>query len=160
MIKVILSDLARTFLFVKDSSWTETLNKLYSKLESEYPEYDFWGYFYLDQKYLELMKSLKAKYSVNMFTSGYIQNHSELQKLFIPVFENIFNEESVGFSKKDEQSYKIIAERLNVKPEEILFIDDDLKYCEAARKAGINVFEMTGVENLTTYLKSHSIVST
>ena len=158
MTKVILSDLARTFLFVKDPNWTETLNKLYSKLEAEEAGYDFWDKFYLDYDYLELMKSLKLKYSVNMFTSGYIQNHLELQKLFLPVFENIFNEESVGFGKKDKQSYQVIAQRLGVKPEEIFFIDDDLNYCEAARAAGLQVFQMTGLADLKFELQTLNLL--
>lgn len=158
MIKVILSDLARTFLFVKDESWTETLNRLYSKLEKENPGYNFWDYFYINNDYLELMRSLKPKYSVNMFTSGYIQNHPELQKLFTPVFEQTFNEESVGYTKKDIEAYKTIAQRLNVNPQEILFIDDDHKYCQSAIGAGLQVFEMTGFQSLKSYLQTNNLL--
>ncbi len=158
MIKVILSDLSRTFLFVKDESWTETLNRLYSKLEKENPDYNFWDYFYIDREYLELMRTLKSKYSINMFTAGYIQNHLELKNLFTPVFENIFNEESVGYTKNDAEAYKTIAQRLNVNPQEILFIDDDHKYCQSAIGAGLQVFEMTGFQSLKSYLQTNNLL--
>lgn len=154
MIKIILSDVARTFLFVKDPNWTDTLNSLYADLESKQTEYDFWSYFEVSHEYLEIMKELKQKYRVNMYTSGYIQNYPALNSLLTPVFENIFNEESVGHKKTDPQAYKVIAARLGVDPQEILFIDDDPRYGEGARSAGVQVFQMTNNAHLKQYLKT------
>jgi HAD superfamily hydrolase (TIGR01509 family) len=153
MVKVILSDLARTFLFVKDKNWTETLNKLYAQLEDKNEPYDFWQYFEVDHDYLEIMKQLKQTYKVNMFTSGYIQNQSELHALLVPIFENIFNEEIIEYKKSQKEAYKVIADKLGVEPGEILFIDDDPNYIEAARDIGFNVFRMINNEDLKTFLK-------
>jgi len=158
MIKVILSDLARTFLFVKDTSWTDTLNKLYAELESKKIEYDFWAYFELNFEYLELMKELKLEYNVNMYTSGYIQNHPKLNALLTPIFKNIFNEEKVGYKKTEIKSYEVIAKNLEVEPNEILFIDDDPRYGEAARNAGLQVFQMTNNQELKKYLQTLKIL--
>lgn len=154
---MILSDLARTFLFVKDPNWADTLNKLYAQLEEEKQPYDFWSYFELNQEYLHLMTELKRNYKVNMYTSGYIQNQPELNALLKPVFDNIFNEEIIGYKKTEAQAYATIADKLQVNPEEILFIDDDPRYGDAARSAGIQVFQMTGNEELKKHLSELSI---
>ena len=53
-------------------------------------------------------------------------------------FKNIFAANDLGVSKKDPNSYKLIANKLQCSPNEIIYIDDNQKNVEAAKSAGIN----------------------
>ncbi|GHO92948.1 haloacid dehalogenase [Reticulibacter mediterranei] len=54
----------------------------------------------------------------------------------------------VGLCKPDPQVYEIILERLRARPEESLFIDDNLAYLEGARKIGMATLQFTSAAQL------------
>lgn len=70
-----------------------------------------------------------------------------------PSLENVFKEAGLrdyfssfvissikGVTKPSELMYKTALEELKVLPEEAIFIDDNIKNCQGARKLGINSF--------------------
>ncbi|KKQ92028.1 MAG: hypothetical protein UT17_C0003G0051 [Candidatus Woesebacteria bacterium GW2011_GWB1_39_10] len=76
-----------------------------------------------------------------MFTSETIQETPEIKSGVSKVFSRIFSAKEMGMDKKDPETYKFISNELKLEPNEIVFVDDNSKNIEAAKKAGINVFQ-------------------
>ncbi|MBN1263099.1 MAG: HAD-IA family hydrolase [Candidatus Pacebacteria bacterium] len=154
MIKSLLSDFSWTILFPKDKNYQGTLNSLHDQLLKKHgPDYQFFDYFRLDQKLLDFYQSLNLD-SLNIFTSGQVQNHSQVKKVLKPIFGYIFSAEVLGAGKTDPASFTLVAEKLNLKLKEILFIDDQEKYIEAAKKAGLVTILYRGIKDLKVKIKN------
>ena len=147
MIKVLLFDLARVLLFPKDSNYQEELNQLHKSLSSN-PTYNFNGYFYLDEKIMDYLRSIKDKYQLYMFTSGAIQYADEIHSQLTEIFKKIYSAAEMGVSKKDPESYRTIAKDIGAEPNEILFIDDSEGNVAAAKEAGLKAFVYKELEEL------------
>jgi FMN phosphatase YigB (HAD superfamily) len=138
MVKVIISDLSRVILFPKEESYTGKLNDLYQRLQAE-GDYDFWSYFKLDMDLFNFYKKISKNIDVYIFTSKYIQEHPALRSELEPVFKAIFSAIRLNLTKADPESYKFIADKIGLKPEEILYVDDNKKNLDAAKKSGMSV---------------------
>jgi len=93
----------------------------------------------------DILKSLSQKYSL----ATLINEGSEWAnyKLDISGFRKFFKENFISgnlkVAKPNPEIYKIALIKLNIKPKECIFIDDQKKNCDAAEKLGIKsiVFE-------------------
>jgi beta-phosphoglucomutase-like phosphatase (HAD superfamily) len=89
-----------------------------------------------------LIKTLKPKYKI-----GFLSNAGSnwISTLFSPeqaaMFDAISVSSETGFVKPEEQAYLEVAEKLNVTPAECVFVDDQLRYCEAAKEVGMQAIE-------------------
>jgi len=137
VITSILSDFSRVVLKPKDDNYNGTLNGLYKELKSKSELFNFYDYFELNNQLLDLYKQLKKKYSINLFTTGSIQNAPEIKDKIYSVFEHVFSAEELGLDKKDPKSYMVIAENIHLSPDQIFYIDDQQENIEAAIKAGL-----------------------
>src|SRR3989338_6206622 len=133
MITTILSDFARVIIKPKDKSYTGALNSMHRDLvEKLGKQYNVFDYFEINTKLLDFYKTLKPRFSVNMFTKGSLQNHPMLKSQLESVFENIFSAQSLGLNKGEVSAYLSVAEKLHTKPECIVYLDDQVKNMEAA----------------------------
>ncbi len=93
----------------------------------------------------DILKSLSQKY----FLATLINEGSEWAnyKLDVSGFREFFKENFISgdlkVAKPNPEIYQIALKKLNIKPEECIFIDDQKKNCDAAEKLGIKsiVFE-------------------
>lgn len=138
MITTILSDFSRVILIPKDKNYTGTLNGLHKELSEKEKNYPFFNHFEFNDEILNLYQQLRTKYSINVFTTGTIQNRPEVREIIDPIFEHIYTAKDFDLDKKQPEAYLYIADILNKKPNEILFIDDQIVNIEAAKKAGLN----------------------
>ncbi len=136
MIKALVSDFSRVLLSPKDKSYMEGLNVLHKKLSMNGP-YDFWLYFQLNKDLLAFYRTLNKKIDLYLFTTEYIQEHPSIRPHMEEIFKTVFSGANLDLKKTDTQAYKIIAEKINLKPEEILYIDDKQKNLDAAESTGI-----------------------
>src|SRR6476620_5603704 len=60
--------------------------------------------------------------------------------------------------KPDPVFYQLILNRFHLQPQETLFIDDNLRNIEAARKLGIQCIHFTSAADLSKQLQKHYIV--
>lgn len=93
----------------------------------------------------KILKSLSEKY----FLATLINEGSEWAnyKLDASGFKKFFKENFISgdlkVTKPNSEIYEIALKKLNIKPEECIFIDDQKKNCESAEKLGIKsiIFE-------------------
>lgn len=53
-------------------------------------------------------------------------------------FREIFSSVGTGFRKPEREIFEVVLDRLNFKPEEILYIDDNIGHIETAKKLGFS----------------------
>lgn len=137
MIKVLIFDLARVFLYPKDKKYSGGLNELYLKIKDD-EDFKFYDYYKLDEEQLEFIKTFKGKYPLYIFTSEVIQNDPAIKSKLDIVFTGLLSALDFGYNKIDPRVYKAIAKKLNLTPSEIWFTDDNVNNIKAAQKAGIS----------------------
>ncbi|OGL34530.1 hypothetical protein A3F65_02715 [Candidatus Saccharibacteria bacterium RIFCSPHIGHO2_12_FULL_47_16b] len=104
---------------------------------------------------LEYIKQLKPKYKIGIISNvgtNWIRDYfltEEEQALF----DDMVLSFEVGTTKPDPRIYEMAAERLGVKPEEVIFIDDLEPYCEAARGVGMQSIVYQDFVQLKTALQ-------
>ncbi|MEW5955251.1 MAG: HAD-IA family hydrolase [Candidatus Micrarchaeota archaeon] len=59
----------------------------------------------------------------------------------------------VGIKKPETKIYEHLIERAGVPPSRIIFVDDDIKNVEAARKTGMHAVHFTSAEQLSAVLR-------
>lgn len=79
---------------------------------------------------------------------SHIQNDPQSKEVISEIFNHIYSAEDLGISKTDPSAYRLVAEKLGKNPEEIVFIDDQLKNVEAAQKAGMSAIQYKNVDDL------------
>lgn len=81
---------------------------------------------------------LKSKYKIGMLSNA---GGNWLNELFTPedvtLFDAIVLSYDIGISKPDPRAYQIAADKLQVRLDESVFIDDLVHYCEAAQSLGM-----------------------
>jgi len=135
----ILSDFSRTVFHPKNADYTGGLNSLHKKLVAELgDQYRVLDHFEFNTELMDLYRAL-TDVSVNLFTTDIIQNHPHIRPELEAVFENIFAANDLGLSKKDPAAYVFVAQKLNIHPSNIIYVDDQHANNEAAHAAGMNI---------------------
>ena len=94
----------------------------------------------IDQELLGYAESLKPEYKIGLLSNAWVGSRSKLGSLFhfIEVFDAAIFSAEVKARKPDEELFQLILDRLKVKPDESIFIDDFIENIEGAKKLGIN----------------------
>lgn len=112
------------------------------------------AYIFLDSnpKNEELLQYIRKRLKPS-FKIGFLSNASDdwLEELFtgedLALFDAFVLSYQTGFAKPEAQIYEIAAEKLGVRLDECLFIDDREDYCEGARSVGMRAVQYTDFEN-------------
>jgi putative hydrolase of the HAD superfamily len=100
-----------------------------------------------------LIKILKTKYKIGMLSNSGADWLDELfSKEEIDMFDDIILSCKVGLTKPDPRIFNLCVKRLNVLPSEAVFIDDSVKYCNAAQNVGFKVINYVGFEDIKSRL--------
>ncbi len=84
-----------------------------------------------------LLNELKGRYRLAAITNSKLGLWDEWERgRFKKYFETIVDSSEVQILKPDERIFQILLDRLQLKPEECLFIDDEIKYVVVAKKLG------------------------
>ncbi len=111
---------------------------------------------------VEIFRQLKAsgKYKIYALTNW----SSELFPValrnfeFLNWFDGIVVSGDEGIRKPEAAFFQILFDRYQVKPADAIFIDDNLRNIEAARKLGIQSIRFTSAEELEKELKDSGIL--
>jgi len=130
----------------KDNYDLEEIVKFYKKIYKKHKKHN--------KKIYALIKRLKEKFIVVCLTdtnSIHLEAHREQGT--IKDFHKVFASFQIGYTKKDINSFKIIIKKLKIKPEEILFIDDNDKNIKTAKILGIKTIRYRNYGALVKELK-------
>lgn len=153
MIKVLLFDFSRTLIHPKPISFTGKLNDLYREAVSK-QDFNFYNQFSLNQELLDFIRTLKDKYTLAIYTTDIIQNDPAVKPIIDEIFKFVFAANDLNIGKREPAGYLVIAKKLKVSPEDILFVDDLPANVEAAQKAGLQTIQFTNNKKLFTELKN------
>jgi len=104
---------------------------------------DFWSGDVVDSELLKFIGELRSRYKTAILSNAYPTGRWAITEKFglrDAVDEIIISAEE-GVAKPDARIYRIAAERLGVKLEETVFVDDVARNVEAARALGMHVVE-------------------
>lgn len=73
-------------------------------------------------------------------------------------FEEIFASHQMKMAKPDLVIFQEVINKLKVRPERILFLDDNLSNIEASRKLGINGHHVKGIKQTCKVLSNMGII--
>lgn len=99
---------------------------------------------------LEYVESLRATYKVALLSN---LSPGAMNKYFTQAerekyFDTVVVSSEVGLIKPQPEIYELTAERLEVAPNEVLFIDDLPDNCAGARATGMQAIVYTGMDQL------------
>ena len=104
-------------------------------------------------KIVELIKNKGLKTGILSDQTNWLEeinkNHS-----FYQYFDYIFNSFKLGKSKSDLSLFTDVCEYLNLKPEEILFIDDNSYHILRANNTGYNTIYFSGYDDFMSKLET------
>lgn len=136
MIRALVSDFSRVLLFPADDLYSGGLNALHQKLAA-HGDYNFWEHFRLNRDLLAFYKTLGERVGIYMFTTEHIQEHPALQSELDGTFKGIFSGARLGLMKTDANTYEVIAEKIGLPPQEVLYVDDQQRNLDAANRVGM-----------------------
>lgn len=100
-----------------------------------------------------IANELKPHYKLGLLSNA---GANWLDELFtaeqVQLFDAVALSYETGFVKPNPQAYHIIAERLGVEPVQCVFIDDQERYCTAAREVGMPAIVYTSPAQLRAEL--------
>lgn len=150
MIKAILSDLSKVILFAKDTSYTGAMTDLLLEHRDK-SDYNFNDFYYVNEEYLQLLESMKEKIQILLFTQGRMLEEPSLKSRLDKTFNHTTSSAILGYDKNDARAFSEFARQMNLAPNEILFIDDNAEFINAAKAAGLQTHtyvDNAGVKDL------------
>lgn len=123
---------------------------------------EWYNGYVLDQDILGLITRLKSKYKIIAFSGNIRSRVDFLEKKYH--FRHLFDCEVYSFdhhlTKPDERFVKIMIEKAEAKPEEILYLEDNEAYARPAKEIGVQVviYKRGEAEKLREELSRRGIV--
>lgn len=95
---------------------------------------------------IEIIKKLKnLSYKVYLLSNLKEIDYEKFIKHFdISIFDELFLSFKLGMLKPNDDIYQYVINKLNTKPENIYFFDDNKENVEGAIRNGINAYQVTG----------------
>jgi putative hydrolase of the HAD superfamily len=106
---------------------------------------DFWAGDRLDAELVALIKALRPRYKTAILSNAWSDARDNFTRLFglDQAVDLIIISAEEGLAKPDPRLYERAAERLGVRPDEAVFVDDFAENVEAARAVGMHAVHYT-----------------
>jgi epoxide hydrolase-like predicted phosphatase len=117
---------------------------------------DFWSGWQLDTVLVEFLRDLRPRYKTAILSNAWPGTRGLLTDLLKPnqfVDEMIISAEE-GVAKPDQRIYQIAIERLEVQPEEAIFVDDLAENVQAARAYGMQSIQFRSTRQAIAEVKN------
>ena len=143
---------------VSDTELFVSLGALVNKTSEEVNE-EFQSFIKLNTDVVALIKSLKSFYKLGICSNSFpnfVRPILESQKL-AHLFDAVVISSEYHIKKPDERMYALILEKLSVRAQETIFIDDNPVYVEEAEHMGMKGVLFTGFQELTSALSKFGV---
>jgi len=151
--------LARVGAITDDEYWRRIGPKLGLKTEEQIQDFRQ-KYFArqkerLDTRLVSLSRQLREQFQVALLSnaSDRLEYVLENELGVAHLFEPVINSARVGLAKPDPAIYRLTLERLDVAPEEAVFVDDQSRNVSSAARLGIRVIHHVTFERTTTQVR-------
>lgn len=127
---------------------------------SEFLEFWFAADSQINDPAMRLAKKLTAngiQCVVASTQEAYRASYLDNEMGFSALFSGLFYSCRVGFEKPDAGYYNYVQDAINVSPTEILFLDDQTRHVEGARRAGWNAEPYVIGDDLTTIIAQYEL---
>ena len=96
----------------------------------------------------QLVRDVRKRYKVFVFSGSIKERIDYLSKKYglDKEFDDYIYSFELGLGKLDINTYKAMMKRLDLKPDEFIFIDDHARFLEIAKKLGIKTILFKNVE--------------
>ena len=125
--------------------------------EEEFPTVplEFWGGDELDHGLVDYLRSKRSLYKTALLSNAWDDLRGVLEDGYqiTDAFEVIVISAEVGVKKPDPRIYQILLEKLQVNPEEAVFVDDFIENVEAARQLGMYAVHFKGPDEACSVLE-------
>lgn len=103
------------------------------------------------KKRADILKSLSQKYKLYMLSNTSPLHIEHFGQMFLQsagysfeeVFTRLFYSHEIGLHKPDPNAFLHVIEEARIKPQETLFLDDNIHNVKAAKDLGFNVIHIT-----------------
>lgn len=106
-----------------------------------------------EELFAYIKKELKPNYKIGLLSNASYDVRTEL---FTPTQNALFDggllSYDVGMTKSGPKMYEMIANKLDVEPSECVMVDDQARYCDVARRAGMQAILYENPEQLRRLL--------
>lgn len=143
---------------VSEKEWFEALATLVGKTAAEVRD-EFKDLSNINDEVVECIKKLKASCAIGICsnTLGTYLRALLKEHALTELFDGIVISSECGIVKPDPRIFRLAAEKLSVRPEEAVFIDDTPDNVEAACRMGMTGILFSSVESLKEALsKCHA----
>ena len=151
------SRLAQAGKITVEQHW-ENVGSIFGLTELELQDFqrDFWSGDRLDQQLVNTIRSLRSHYQTGLLSNHFLSLRGELKDVWQieDAFDAIVISAEEGLLKPEERIYQRILERLAVKAEESVFIDDFSQNITGAQAVGMYAIHFRNPEQALSELKA------
>lgn len=139
-----------------DIFWRQFKEKLHLGQTIEELQSVFYASYDLNKDVLNLVGLLRSNYNTVLLTNNYedmftyIRTHYELDQYF----EQLYSSSGIKRKKPEMISYTHVMNKLGIKPEEAVFIDDKEKNVAAAKQRGMHTIHFKNIKQLEIELQA------
>ena len=116
----------------------------------------------INPKMREILHELKGHYKIGLLSNASWPEESLRDRLaqeqLLDFFDTVISSSTEGVVKPDPAIFNVALQRLNVKPDEALFVDDLEKFTESAARMGFYTFTFTNACELRSHLTHLNIL--
>ncbi len=121
-----------------------------------------------DDKYLKIAKTNKDLMMIaKMLQKNYVtcilsnvtpmhKKHDHMMNIY-SFFDHVVLSCDIGAIKPNQKIFRIALEKLKLKPEECIYIEDREEFLETPKRLGMNVIHFKNVKHLTKGLKKYGV---
>lgn len=126
-----------------EAAWLEGLREVTRMSQSQVDEFmsDLWEEYLgtLNGELVAYVRGLRPRFRTGILSNSFLGAREKEQALygFEDLVDVLIYSHEVGLAKPDERIYALTCERLGLKPEEIIFVDDVAVNIEGARAFGM-----------------------
>jgi glucose-1-phosphatase len=117
---------------------------------------EFWEGDRLDEGLLAYIRSLRPEYKTGLLSNAWDELRHLLHTRYriLDAFDDVVISAEAGMAKPDPRIYELAVRRLEVAPEEAIFVDDFIENIHSARRAGLHTVHFRSPEQALAELEA------
>lgn len=145
-----------------DKFWSKILNEMdrLDKLEDLLQFLKSLNQHKINNDILNLAKHLKKLgYKIGILSNNTLEGMEKMKDAgLMKIFDVVAVSTKIGFSKPDPKAFKIFIKQLQIKPQELIFIDDSAKSLESSQEVGFYPIIYNGFTELQNELSKINVL--